>query len=141
MENFESSTEADQEARRREIGLRAKRRALKDREYQICAVITGTTAYVIFTLCMSAIGFFSNGILVGAAIPLIFASGLSYTIYSIWRPSKWRPIMSAIPVVLFVLLEAVLGGWSDKPFWLADVGLGGIFYLWRVRQEIAAVPN
>ncbi len=137
----DASDDLDQQARFREIGLRAKRRSLREREYQACAVITGCVAYSIFTLAVAMIGFLSSGAIVAAAIPMLLAAGLAYTIYSVWRPQQWRPTYAAAPVAVFVLLEIAFGGWSDRPFLFAVVALGGTYYLQRIRGNLAALPD
>jgi hypothetical protein len=102
--------------------------------------ITGGCGYAIFTLFVSALGFISTGAWICIAIPLVLAAGLGYTIYSIWRPKTWHPLLAAAPPVVFVLLEMLGGGWTDKPLWLASIALGGIQYLNRLRKDIAALP-
>lgn len=103
-------------------------------------VVTGGCAYAIFSLSVVAIGLISMGAFVAALIQIVLAAGLGYTVYSIWRPKTWQPLFAAAPPVVFALLEMLGGGWSDKPLWLVGVALAGIYYLDRLRKEIAALP-
>jgi len=70
---------------------------------------------------------------------MFLATGLAYTVYSVWRPKSWRPVFAAAPALIFVALEIAFGGWSDKPLWFAAVALGGIFYLQRVRTQLSVL--
>ena len=139
MESNETEIISEEQARRREIGLRARKRLLESREFKLLSLVSGAYAYTVFTLCMSVIGFFllggSKGFM-AAAICAGLAALFVYAIYRMWRRRLVSPWLIASPSIVFLAIMLLFRGWLTYQFWLNIVAAICLVFLARTWRDL-----
>jgi hypothetical protein len=143
MESTETDLLTEEQARRREIGLRARKRLLESREFKLLSLVSGAYVYTTFTLCMSVIGFFLLGSdrgYIAATICAGLASLFVYAVYRMWRRRLVSPWLLAAPSLVFLALMLIFHGWFTYQFWFNIVASVALIFLartWREQRSVA----